>query len=357
MSPRAILPLPPNQLLNWDAAITGDGRAFHTTSVAQPRLQDPLNGKPLATGALADLQAMVRRIAPGTRPRVDIGDAAFKKLQQIEPVQQQVSQLIPHRANSIFSIVATGGESFVRFEMRRNSAPPAQYSMQAVRDTLQSGSGVCTETNHALFMALAAHEKQLFSASMRERSLGRPSSRDVRPLSFAQNHNPHGFVLWGDLRDPRQAPDVLVADSWEPLPIVKTWANTEFKNRPFTVKKQMVAGTPSFDGMSLQEMASIAAGPQKSAEVDAWLAQQGRPRVGPDLLKSVYEICARNNLSLTDTTNLAQRPDLSYRNASTGEVFSPSIALHDYGQYRMAMSNLTSLTMFGELVDASRAST
>lgn len=358
MPPQSILTLPHSQTVDWDTSAAPDGQTLRSASVAQRPVRDALSGTPQATGPLGALQAMVRTVAPPSPPSTKISDPAYTKMRQLQPIQQRVSKLIEHRSNNVFSLVASGGESFVRYEMRKTSEPPApQYSLQAVRDTVSSGSGVCSDTNHALFRAIVAEEKRQTTASFRDRAAGKSSRlSDLRPVSFALNGNPHGFVLWGDLRDPRQAPDALVADSWEAVPIVKTWSNTQYKNRPYTVKMAAVGGTSSIEGFSLQQMAQISPGPAKSAEVDAYLAAHNRPPVGAALLDDVYGICVRYNLPLSETTSYAERRDMVYRNQSNGEVFIPTIASHDYHRYRMATSNPGKLQAFRELIKTSEAS-
>jgi len=352
MPSQSILTLPHSQTVDWDTSVAPDGKELHSAAVTQRPLADALSGKPQASGPLGALQAIARTVAPAGNPSIRISDQAFKKMRQLEPIQQRVSKLVEQRANNVFSIVASGGESFVRYEMRKSSLPPApQYSMQAVRDTLSSGAGVCTDTNHALFRAVVAEEGRQLKASMRDRAAGKSSRlRDLRPVSFALNGNPHGFVLWGDLRDRKQASDVLVGDSWEVVPIVKTWSNTQYKGQPHTVKMQAVAGSSSIEGLSLQQMAEIAAGQEKGAEVDAYLAAHDRPRVGGALLENIHGICARYNAQLSETTSYAERRNMVYRNQSDGEVFIPTIASHDYQHYRMATSDPVKLQMFRDLV-------
>lgn len=358
MPPQSILTLPHSQSVDWDTSVAPDGHELQGASVAQRPMRDALNGTPQASGPLGALQAMVRTVAPAGPPSTKISDQAYKKMRQLEPIQQRISKLVEHRPNSVFGIVASGGESFVRYEMRKTSLPPApQYSMQAVRDTVSSGAGVCTDTNHALFRAVVAEENRQLSASMRDRAAGTSSrARDLRPVSFALNGNPHGFVTWGDLRDPRQAPDVLVGDSWEAVPIVKTWSNTQYKNQPYTVKMQTVAGSSAISGFSLQDMAKIAAGPEKSVEVDAYLVARNRPPVGDALLENVYDISKRFGAQLSETQSYAERRDMVYQNKSEGDVFIPTIASHDYHRYRLANSNPGKVQMFRDLIKRSEGS-
>lgn len=359
MPPQSILVLPHSQALDWDSAVAPDGQTLHTASVAQRPLRDALNPKADASGPLGALGALARTVVPAAQPTIRVSDAAFKKLQQWQPIQQRVSKLIAHTPNNVFSIVASGGESFVRYEMRKSAgeAPP-QYSIGAVRETISHGVGVCTDTNHALFTIIVAEENQRITASIAERAAGASSRlRELRPVSFAINSSPHGFVLWGDPRDPRHAPDVVVGDSWDALPVVKTWSNTAYADRPYTVKRQTVAGSSSAHGLSLREAAQIAAGPEKSAEVDAWLAAHQRPRIGDALLKQVYDICKEHNIRLSEATSFAQRWDVRYRNESNGDVFVPTIASHDYHRYRAATSNPAKIRMFRELTGAADGAT
>jgi hypothetical protein len=354
MSPRAITTMPHSQEINWNTSIAPDGQRMHTAPVTQRPLQDALNGNPPIAGLLGGLQSLARNVVSADQRRIQVSDHAVEKMKQLEPLQQRVSQLVPHRSNNIFSNVASYGESFVRHEMRQKSeVRPPQYSAQAARETLRSGTGVCTDTNNVLFRAAIAEEDSQLRASMRDRSAGKNSSvREPRPMSFVLNGDPHGFVVWGDLRDPRQAPDVLVSDSWETIPIIKTWSNTQYKAQPYTVKMQTVAGSDSIEGISVHEMAQIAAGsPQKTFEVDAYLDADGRPSVGPALIENVYDTCKRYGIPLHETVSSAERLDLTYQNASTGEVFTPSIASHDFQRYRMATSNLATLQKFRELVN------
>jgi hypothetical protein len=113
---------------------------------------------------------------------------------------------------------------------------------------------------------------------------------------------------------------------------------------------QTVAGSSSIGGFSLQEMAKIAAGPEKGAEVDAYLAALDRPRVGDALLDNVYGICKRYDAQLSETTSYAERRDMVYQNKSDADVFVPTIASHDYQRYRQATSNPAKVQMFRDLV-------
>jgi hypothetical protein len=342
MSPRPITNLPHSGTLDWNTHSASDGAELHTTLVSQRPLQGALTNevRSKATGVLAGLRTLARSSFASSRPCTQISDQAFERMKRFESLQQRVCELVPYKPNNVPSIVASDGEAFYRNEMRVTSGSRApQYSAQAARETVRWGTGVCSEINNVLFRAMAAEETVHARATMRNRAAGRDFGISERyPVMFAQNDIPHGFVLFGDPRDQRQAPNVLVSDSWEALPVVKTWSNTAYKTRPYTVKLQTTAGASGIENLPLSDLAGIARQSLPSAEVEAHLAAHERPPIGPALLANVYEICNRYGINLFDEVTSANRADMTYQNASTNEIFTPSIAFRDYQNYRMALS-------------------
>ena len=277
MPPRPVTNLPPSGTLDWDTQTGSDGSALHTTLVSQRLLQLALaNDAPTrATGVLAGLQSFARSGVRSKRPQTSISDQTFKRMKRLEPIQQRVSELVPFKPNNVPSIVASAGEAFCRHEMRISSGRAApQHSAPAARETVRWGTGVCNETNNVLFRALAAEETAHGRATMRDRAVGGLDYgiHEQYPIMFCQNSDPHGFVLYGDPRDRRQAPNVLVGDSWEALPVVKTWSNTAYNTRPYTVKLQTTAGASAVQTLPLSELADIAMQRVPSSEVEAYLA-------------------------------------------------------------------------------------
>ncbi|MCR4468304.1 hypothetical protein [Burkholderia sp. SCN-KJ] len=341
--------LPNSQTLDWSVGASPDGTPSRTARVSQPRLQEALSGQPAAApGILGGLQAIARRVVPAAQPKQEISQPALDRMKRLESIQHRVSELVPYRPNNVPSIVASDGEAFHRHEMRLTSGNrPAQYSAESARETVRWGTGVCTDVNNALFRVLAADNTSQARAAMRERAAGRSTRWMERyPVIFATNDDPHGFVLVGDPRDPRQASDVLVGDIWEALPIVKSWANTEYRTRPYQVKMQAVAGASAFQDLPLEALSDLARQRVASDEVDAHLRGQNRPIVGPALLRNVYDICRQHGISLFDCVTTAEKPSTHYQSASTGEVFTPSVALHDYQDYRAALSKPAAYASF-----------
>jgi hypothetical protein len=342
MSPRPITHIPNSSTLDWDAHAGSDGAELRTTLISQRHLQVALTNevRSKTTGVLGGLQTLARSSFPSSRPRAQISDQAFERMKRLESLQQRVSELVPYKPNNVPSIVASDGEAFYRNEMRVTSGSRApQHSAQAARETVRWGTGVCSEINNVLFRALAADETVHAEATMRNRAAGQDYGISERyPVMFAQNSDPHGFVLFGNPRDQTQAPNVLVGDSWEGLPVVKTWSNTEYKTRSYSVKLQTTAGASGIENLPLSDLANIAMQRLPSAEVEAHLAAHERPPIGPALLANVYDICNRYGINLFDEATSADRLDITYQNTSTNEIFTPSIAFRDYQNYRMALS-------------------
>ncbi len=350
MPPRSLTQLPPSSMLDWEAQTSSDGATSRTTLVTQRPLEAALsNDVPSrATGVLAGLRSFARSNVSSRVPQTQVSDQTFKRMRRIESLQQRVSEFVPHKPNNVPSIVASDGEAFYRNEMRAISSSPApQHSAQAARETVRWGTGVCNQTNNVLFRAIAAEETAHARATMRDRAAARDyRPREQYPIMFCLNDDPHGFVLHGDPRDQRQAANVLVGDSWEALPVVKTWSNTEYRNRPYTVKLQTTAGASGMQTLSLSELAEIAQERVPSAEVEAYLAAQGRPPIGPALLANVYKTTRDYNIKLFSEVTSADRPDMTYRNTATNDVFTPSIAFRDYQNYRLALSKPRPFQLF-----------
>lgn len=343
--PPTITRLPHSQDLTWNTVPAAANGTVHNTAVTQRPLADALSGAPRATGVLGGLKRFSRR-----QPVQTVGAAAFDKLKEFEATQQRITQLLPLRANNLHSIVATDGEAFARFEAREPDAygmPPPQYSIQSARATVTSGTGVCVETNNVLYRALLEAEKTRPRPTLADRARGMNSLPPApRPLTFAHNHLPHGFVMWGDPRDPAQASEVVVGDSWETLPIVKTWSNASFHEMPYFEKFTATGSHSPIAGLGMDEIAQLSANATPLDRIARFLETRNRPAIGPELLREVLTIAQSGGTTLSDEVTFAITPDLVYRHAETGERFVPSIASHDYQDLRNALSKPKELAAF-----------
>jgi hypothetical protein len=335
--------LPPSPSLEWSRSDHADGNAPWTAPVTQRPLAQALRGE--ASGPPPSLLQSLRTLGRSSgsqsmAPRGKLGEHGIAVAKRTEPIQQQVSQLIPQAPNLATSIVASAGESSARYQMSGgNFDPGGQYTRTVAEHSVVTGSAVCQQVNNALFRAIVAAEAHLAEEAQEARrhpGAGRPAARPV-PVSFVLDHQPHGYVLMGDLRDPRQADDILVLDSWETLPIVKSWTNTQAKG-DYTVRYQFVAGTSAIAGVPLDELQALSARRPSRSAVDAHLQAQGRPPVGPALLKATLAQYQETGTMVFHGMNGAIDPTLVYE-APDGSTFTPTVTFDAYQRLRTALAH------------------
>ena len=321
--------LPNSQQLARSTVTTSDGHELTRFPVDQDRLHVLQS-----VGVFPERKNFWDRITgrnsiPKPEVRV-VAEAAFAAMQRIEPVQQRVAELCPFRPNNLTSLLASDGEAAVRYKEAWTNANYwtfSQYGAPQADMTARSGAGVCSDVNNVLFRAIAEQETRPVVHTMRDRAAGVTTMPSRLPVTFALNQGPHAFVMLGDLLDPRQANDVVLADSWEALSIVKTWQNTNYAALPYTTRMQATSGSSFYQDRSLSDFSTLAG--QRTAPTRE--ATESRPLAA--LLEPSSQHTVYNVLST------AQNPRVIYENAFSGERFSPSIGINDYQQVRAAVAH------------------
>jgi hypothetical protein len=321
-------------------ARTPDGRVDTVTSIAQEPLRRALEGDPAPSG----VRSLVRFLNRHDPPQVDVSPRTFALLKDYERVQQRVSQLVGDKANTVVGITASGGDAIKRMQMAdAETLHTGQYSLERAHGTVKYGAGVCVTVNNVLFRVTAEMNGRR-ALGTRPRP-GTPMFRDrasqQMPVYF-QVHASHGYVRIGDIRVPDQARDAVVGDVWDTLPIVKTWDNFVHADRPASTRFEVRPGELMDERNSLASFSRSEAARVDPAVVDAALAEEGSPPVGPALVAQRYEELREKPASrrgLRHKPTLARQPTLSYRNAETGEVFTPSIGLYDSQKARVGMEH------------------
>lgn len=332
--------LPPIPALNWETARTPDGRVDTVAPVTQEPLRRALEGDPAPSG----VRSLVRFLNRHDRPQVDVSPRTFALLKDYEPVQQRVSQLVGDKANTVVGITASGGGAIKRMQMAdAETLHTGQYSLERAHGTVQYGAGVCVTVNNVLFRATAemTGRRALGTRPQPGTPMFRDRASQQMPVYF-QVHAGHGYVRIGDIRVPDQARDAVVGDVWDTLPIVKTWDNFVDTERPASTRFEVRPGELMDERNSLASFSRSEAMRVAPDAVDAALAADGSPQVGPALVARQYEELREKPASrrgLYHEPTLARQPTLSYRNAETGEIFTPSIAIHDYQKARVGMEH------------------
>jgi hypothetical protein len=338
-----INPLPNSQTLLWSARDNADGSVRHTTPVLQPRVAGALKSKQRPTGVLESLPQLIgKNLMQSMAKRQKLSEEVFTNMKRLEDVQQQVLRFIPNAPNVVSNVVSSEGEAVVRYEMAGGNFAEegGQYGRETTTNGVVSGSAVCTQGNNAVFRALVAMEQERAAESslnrMRARAQGIAPHKPT-PITLAVNQMPHVFVLWGD---PRESDEVLTGNIWGATPVVASWTNTAFSAMDYVIRGQYLASA-SVDaslGVSLAEMAELAGQRPSITVVNDYLRENGRPPVGPGLLKDVLEQYKAGHARLTDVWTMANDPGLIYESPS-GETFLPSIDSNSFQRHRAALEN------------------
>jgi hypothetical protein len=327
--------------------MTPDGKPNHVVPVQQLPLRSALEGLPPPSG----VQSLARFLNRIDRPQLEVSARTFELLKEYEPLQQRVSQLVGHKANTVTGTLVSGGAAAQRLRMAdAQTLEYGQYSLPRAKGTVQYGSGVCVTVNNVLFRTTAekASRRELGRLPSPGTPMFRHPASQQMPVYFQHNDH-HGYVRIGDTRDPRQAADAIMGDVWDDLPIVKTWSNFSEANIPAWTKSELRPGEALSPENSLASFAAIEQERVDDRTIDGALLAHGMPPAGGRLVISQYEKLrqtAPGERGLYHEPSLALQPTLSYRNAETGEVFIPSVALHDFQQARLAMAH----PMYGRFV-------
>ncbi|QGZ37985.1 hypothetical protein IP92_05671 [Pseudoduganella flava] len=334
--------LPPIPALDWQPARTPDGRDDRVVPVTQEPLRSALEGAPAPSG----VRSLVRFLNRHDLPHVDVSPRTFELLKDYEGVQQRVSQMVGDKANSVVGITASGGGAIKRMQLAdAETLHEGQYSLARAHGTVRYGSGVCVTVNNVLFRVTADLTSRR-ALGLRPQP-GTPMFRDraSQPMPvYFQVYAGHGYVRIGDTRVPDQARDAVVGDVWDTLPIVKTWNNFARSDIPASTRLEALPGRVLDERNSLASFADSEARRVGAQAIDTALAEDGEEPVGAGLLDQVYDRLQAKPFSrrgLYHRPSLAREPTLSYRNAATGEIFTPSIGIHDYQKARLGMEHPT----------------
>ena len=263
---------------------------------------------------------------------------AFAALGRVDRYQRDAAEAVPQAPNSVPSLVASYGESAVRYEMGgANFAEDGQYSKASAEATVRSGSGVCTHVNGLLFRRAVAEEAALAAQAQQARARGDWSRTPSRPLpvTLAINAMPQVFVVFGD---PREDAHAIGGDAWNALPVVKSWRNTGYRDLPYSVRAQAVAGASGVAGLDEAELHALLAQRPTSLEVDAHLRAHGRPHVGPRLLAEIAASYERGRAVLCDLELTTIAPTLVYEGPD-GDEFHPVVDAAAYQRHRLALQS------------------
>ena len=146
---------------------------------------------------------------------------------------------------------------------------------------------------------------------------------------------PQVFVIFGD---PRANNDALTGDAWNAVPVVKSWANTEYRDLPYSVRGQAVAGTSGTQGITEAELHALVAQRPTRDDIDAQLRARGRPIIGPALLAEIARSYAGDGAVLCDLELTTRNPALVYA-APDGSEFHPTVDLAAYQRHRHALED------------------
>jgi hypothetical protein len=327
--------LPNSQVLLWDARTSADGSTQHTAPVSQKPLASALRGETAPSSLWGRLTQRRTSSAGSLAPRQKVDANLFASLKRLEKHEQAVAELVPFAPNNVPSIVASMGESVLRYEMAdRNFDPNGQYTIAQAEQVAVSGSGVCSHTNNVLFRSLAAAEAERAQEQQRLRSSNTAAAFPFRPtpVLLAINQMPQTFVFFGD---PRESDRIATGDSWQGLPIVKSWDNTAYKDVPYSIKAQAFGAAGASVGVSLERFTELAAERPRREDVDAHATATSQPVIGSALLAAILKSYTEKQARLADFVTSAADPARAYEGPD-GEVFTPSIDLRAYQRQRSA---------------------
>lgn len=298
--------------------------------------QKKVNWKMSEAGLVADVASQPLRqhlddASPGFFAKMqsetkiqEVSPRAFATLKIVEHHQQLVSQLVPFVANLTADRANDNGDAMLRYRVLRQKTGYDRPTWRDSKKVVALQTGVCDDINSVLYQALAeTNVRMAHKRRQHHNSWWVPEPM----LTIAQaGTSSHTFVEVGDKRDPVQAADVVVGDSWDVLPIVKMHQNHELGPSTWSSFAQTDREPGKY--VSLEEFSKIK--PYSTTEVLA-----DARRYGIKKNDDAYTMKMFANISV------ATQPTLQYKNRETGEIFTPTINGHDFEKYARALQAWT----------------